>query len=840
MYETGTVISVEARPVGVPVIADAAINDSVIEVEDNVNVSTGDQLLITPPAAEEGTLYVVSGVDAATRVFLATPLAEAAPTDTWAALYPLQTETVAEVRLVDTGAVITCVVNHALADALRPGIRDEATAERVLMVEDQGTRYVVDVISRTTIRDLTTALPGMVPAAPTVPVLTTLAYLDSAKRIQSQIKIDWDPVTEDAEFEELLPDGLLQHYEIQIRSGPPTGGGGAWSERTRTDDTVTEAYLSPFPPGTEWSLRVRAVTTEGVPSAWSDAATITTATDNVPPAQPSKPVLTTRLGIIRVKWDGLNKDAGAMDDDLAYVEVHGSPDSFTPVPGDRATLLGHLTAAGEILKAGAAYGDSWFFRFVAVDTSGNVSTPSVEASVSTAPLVDTDLIGQIIAGANIKDGTLVASDKIIGNTITGGLIQALAIATGHLKANAVTADKADFGLMTGMIVRGDVFETDPDPFQGIKISLNGLTAYNAAGAPSVSIFGATGALETGGGSGPRVRMSTASNAYEGQQWGLIQFFNGSSSWNPAQLWANTTSGGSYGNLRIAGPYRSDLSWDYASSITLGATLDGTRHATIYSQRLDLNAESYYLGSGLGSIDFRLQGTNLFQIIGASGVINFNTNPGGLANSIGSWSSGSSSRAPLSIFAGGNLNWSIAAAGGTRTLTMQPSFNYPSSPNIIDGAADVGLTFRQVGPGRLDICDWSGDNYKTIRASDFNVSSDIAHKDSLEPVTGALAAIEALEFVDYDIVDISVPRDLFRTPEAAIDGRGRGVVAQQAQPVLPEIVAGSDSPGDLGVGLYAFATTIGAAVKELSATVREHATEVADLRQQIAALTSGEN
>src|SRR5690606_18186880 len=63
-------------------------------------------------------------------------------------------------------------------------------------------------------------------------------------------------------------------------------------------------------------------------------------------------------------------------------------------------------------------------------------------------LVDTHRIGEIIDGANIIDGTLVASEKIVGESITGELIQALAIEAGNIAANAITADKIEAGAIT--------------------------------------------------------------------------------------------------------------------------------------------------------------------------------------------------------------------------------------------------------------------------------------------------------------------------------------------------------------------------------------------------------
>ncbi len=80
-----------------------------------------------------------------------------------------------------------------------------------------------------------------------------------------------------------------------------------------------------------------------------------------------------------------------------------------------------------------------------MDRRGNQSAPSSSASIATQPLVDTDIIGKIISGANIVNGTVNAADAVIANTVTGNLVQANAIDTGHLRANAVTLDKLAAG-----------------------------------------------------------------------------------------------------------------------------------------------------------------------------------------------------------------------------------------------------------------------------------------------------------------------------------------------------------------------------------------------------------
>ena len=115
------------------------------------------------------------------------------------------------------------------------------------------------------------------------------------------------------------------------------------------------------------------------------------------------------------------------------------------------TAIGHITSTvtgSNVIFSDLVYNEEYTIWFLAQNGRGLRSVASARTVSSVRPLVDTDVIGQIIAGANIVDGSIVASDKVIANTITGALIQALAIDTGHLKANAVTADKILAGTIT--------------------------------------------------------------------------------------------------------------------------------------------------------------------------------------------------------------------------------------------------------------------------------------------------------------------------------------------------------------------------------------------------------
>lgn len=160
IIETGVVTSVDSRSVGSPVVGDAVAGDFTLFVNDNVDFSPGDLVLITPLDTEMGDYYTVGAVDDEAGITLTTALSDAQPAGSWVAITPPQSETIAMVRLAQSGEVQPCVVLHTLTDALRLGIRDETTAETVLTVLAGDTRYVFDIIARQPVRDVSTAIVG--------------------------------------------------------------------------------------------------------------------------------------------------------------------------------------------------------------------------------------------------------------------------------------------------------------------------------------------------------------------------------------------------------------------------------------------------------------------------------------------------------------------------------------------------------------------------------------------------------------------------------------------------------------------------------------------------------
>jgi hypothetical protein len=189
------------------------------------------------------------------------------------------------------------------------------------------------------------------------------------------------------------------------------------------------------------------------------ATDITTSvkTTTLTSSAPSSPIVTSKLGVFTVRWDGnlATTPVTVPPKDAAYLQVHYSTTSnFTP---SDTTLKGTIQAIPNniINFAGLTYGVTYYFKFLLKDTSGAVSLPSVQSSSQVTPLVDTDIIGKIIDGAKIVSGSITASDSIIGNTITGGLIQGRTIEAGKIASNTITANEVNAGSIAAVVVTAD-------------------------------------------------------------------------------------------------------------------------------------------------------------------------------------------------------------------------------------------------------------------------------------------------------------------------------------------------------------------------------------------------
>ncbi|MEV1167332.1 fibronectin type III domain-containing protein [Nonomuraea sp. NPDC049784] len=345
---------------------------------------------------------------------------------------------------------------------------------------------------------------GRAPAKPQGLIVNAAAFIDETGTARGQITATWSPVIAD-------PAGVaieVDAYELYAREN---NAGGIWHQIAVTEGAT--ASYSPLRVGVEYAFKVRAVA-DVVRGEFSDQTILLVPDDTTPPPVPSTPALMSRLGVIHVSWDGLGSAGESMPLDFDRVLV------WMKAPADPgSTLVDYLQGAGVVVIGDQPYGADREIWLTAVDRSGNESAPSGVMTIATAPLVDTDVIGEVISGANIVDGSITASDKIVGNSITAGLIQALAIQAGHIAANAVTADKIEAGAVNaskltataidGKTITGAILRTS-ESNPRVQIGSGGLEAFNSVGLRTVHINSSTGqfSMQTAA-AGARVHLDVA-------------------------------------------------------------------------------------------------------------------------------------------------------------------------------------------------------------------------------------------------------------------------------------------------------------------------------------------
>lgn len=330
------------------------------------------------------------------------------------------------------------------------------------------------------------APPQSTPLPPPPPVVRPLAPTGLALEATVEIRAglpyvtlaaDWEPVTHNIDDSDLVN---LDHYELETKIGAAAGPN-AWGPAASTAPDVTAVTVSGYPAGQVISARVRAVNTIGIGGDWSAPVTIGATVDDGVPDTPSTPTVTSRLGTITIRWDGLTAGGLPQDDDFSHVEVHASTvNGFTPAPGDPNTLLDRLYSPGYAVKSVGpnGYNTIWYFRFITVDTSGNASAYSVQNSTEVKPLVDV---------SNFPDDAMNVLYARTGHFIN--------LTADNFSSNLITADFIELGSLNGELITGLQIQTSADPLTGIKLKNTGIEAYNGGGTRTFYVDASTGYVE---------------------------------------------------------------------------------------------------------------------------------------------------------------------------------------------------------------------------------------------------------------------------------------------------------------------------------------------------------
>ena len=262
------------------------------------------------------------------------------------------------------------------------------------------------------------------PKAVTGLVVATDAYISSSGTALGLATLQWAAVSQATDDTAIDISGYRVEYRKNLAGAPWVSGGVTDAQRLTLGIGGLEC-------GQRYEFRVRAVPTYSDKLGdWSNVVVALVASDVTPPSVPSKPVLTSKLGVVDVQWDGRNTAGGGMELDFDHVEVGISDSNGNWKYRDSVQRDGYCHVTGLELNS------TWWFALRSVDHSGNKSAWSAGASVKVAPVLTQEDLNksaeQILAAAKNDAAQQVAVvDKKL--TETGARIE----------ANKEAQDKAD-------------------------------------------------------------------------------------------------------------------------------------------------------------------------------------------------------------------------------------------------------------------------------------------------------------------------------------------------------------------------------------------------------------
>lgn len=262
------------------------------------------------------------------------------------------------------------------------------------------------------------------PKAVTGLVVATDAYISSSGTALGLATLQWAAVSQATDDTAIDISGYRVEYRKNLAGAPWVSGGVTDAQRLTLGIGGLEC-------GQRYEFRVRAVPTYSDKLGdWSNVVVALVASDVTPPSIPSKPILTSKLGVVDVQWDGRNNAGGGMELDFDHVEVGISDSNGNWKYRDSVARDGYCHVTGLELNS------TWWFALRSVDHSGNKSAWSAGASVKVAPVLTQEDLNksaeQILAAAKNDAAQQVAVvDKKLAET------------GARIEANKEAQDKAD-------------------------------------------------------------------------------------------------------------------------------------------------------------------------------------------------------------------------------------------------------------------------------------------------------------------------------------------------------------------------------------------------------------
>ena len=221
-----------------------------------------------------------------------------------------------------------------------------------------------------------------VPKAPLGLIVQTDAYIGSDGYAHGLATASWSAVTQATNDTAIEISTYTVEWKLH-KDGAP------WHSAGTTDKT--QLGFGGLDCGTQIEVRVRAVPTYSDKlGEWSSVFVATVESDVTPCSVPSKPVLSSELGVVTVHWDGRTSTDAQMESDFDHVEV-GEGVNASGMTVISATQSG----PGDYLVTGLTAGSQHSYALRSVDHAGNRSDWSAVATVTVASAVSPEEVKRI-------------------------------------------------------------------------------------------------------------------------------------------------------------------------------------------------------------------------------------------------------------------------------------------------------------------------------------------------------------------------------------------------------------------------------------------------------------
>ena len=278
-----------------------------------------------------------------------------------------------------------------------------------------------------------------VPKAPLGLIVQTDAYIGSDGYAHGLATASWSAVTQATNDTAIEISTYTVEWKLH-KDGAP------WHSAGTTDKT--QLGFGGLDCGTQIEVRVRAVPTYSDKlGEWSAIVVATVESDTTPCSVPSKPVLSSELGVVTIHWDGRTSTGASMESDFDHVEV-GEGANAAGMTVVSATQSGQ----GDYVITGLTAGSQHSYALRSVDHAGNRSDWSAIASVTVASAVSPEEVKQIQKDladnkTALKDNTAkldqARKDIAANQTAQAATAKELESAKSDIKANQSAINSAN-------------------------------------------------------------------------------------------------------------------------------------------------------------------------------------------------------------------------------------------------------------------------------------------------------------------------------------------------------------------------------------------------------------